>query len=203
MGYRAEWLSATRVYGSRHLEPVLYAFDKEVNIQERVSLLDVGVENGGSLETWLACLPHGSTVSGLDIDPATTNLEYEVLVCDVTDKAQVRQVLKGRWFDIIVDDSRAAASHNLWPFLRAGGLMFIEGVQVDQALPLMHTVIGGYQDCWLPYEEILRIAFYPGVAVIEKRVPRSHDYLEIMTGTEFGVVSQKILMDQGVKQVVL
>lgn len=202
MGYRAEWLSATRVYGSRHLEPVLYAFDKEVNPLKRVSLLDVGVENGGSLETWLACLPHGSTVSGLDIDPATANLDYEVLVCDVTDKAAVRQALKGRWFDIIVDDSRAKSSHNLWPFLRAGGIIFIEGIQVEQALLLTHTVVSGNEECWLPHEEIVRVSAYPGVTVVEKRVPRSHNYLEIMTGSEFGVVPQKALMDAGVKQVV-
>jgi len=67
VGYRDTWLMHAGGV-TRHAEVVLHAFDREFPT-ESVRVLDVGVENGGSLEVWKSCLPDGSTVLGMDSDP--------------------------------------------------------------------------------------------------------------------------------------
>src|SRR5206468_3414241 len=39
-----------------------------------IHLLEIGVQNGGSLEIWAKYLPTGSSIVGLDIDPACASL---------------------------------------------------------------------------------------------------------------------------------
>ena len=200
MGFRSEWLSAHRWHGSRHLEPVLYGFDKEMPVDRAVALLEAGVENGGDLETWLSVLPLGSTVLGLDVDPKACENEFDVLLCDVTDASAVRSVLRGRWFDVVVDDTRAGCSEHLWPFIKPGGLLLIEG-DVGRATTLIDALSSG-EDSWLPGEELMRVTCYPGLFVVEKRVPRIHEYLEIAQGQRWPAVPLDELLECGVKKVV-
>src|SRR5438270_3924347 len=56
-------------------------------------LLEIGVQNGGSLELWKKFLPAGSVVRGLDIDARIASLEFESSevradVADATDAEQ-------------------------------------------------------------------------------------------------------------------
>jgi hypothetical protein len=54
------------------------------------------------MEVWRDVLPEGSTVTGIDIDPACGDLGLPVHVGDVTDEVWLRNVLRGCWFYFIM-----------------------------------------------------------------------------------------------------
>lgn len=100
-------------------------------------LLEVGVQNGGSLELWADFLPTGSTIIGLDIDPRIGELAFDnpgisALVADATDSAAIDRALGDRRFDIIIDDGShlcrdvRATFELLYPRLALGGRFIIE-----------------------------------------------------------------------------
>lgn len=102
-----------------------------------VALLEVGVQNGGSLELWAQVLPAGSTVTGLDIDPKVGGLAFDTdrirtFVADASRAEAVDAVLGGQSFDIVIDDGSHKSSDVvatfpiLFPRVRPGGLYVIE-----------------------------------------------------------------------------
>ena len=199
MEYRARWLDHAGLM-TRHLEIVLYAFDREVP-DGPLRLLDVGVENGGSLEIWGEILPEGSEVLGIDSDPACADLGLPVITGDVTNREWVRGALRGRWFDVIIDSTGTMTPH-LWPYLVKGGRLLIEDLHPQMIADLALDVMTG-EDSWLPAEEILRVTAYPGIAVVEKSSPRIVPLLEVMAGNFADVVSEETLRNLGVRQVVV
>lgn len=102
-----------------------------------VRLLEVGVQNGGSLELWDDYLPAGSTIVGIDIDPKVASLEFgsrriRVEIVDVMDVEGLEKVLAGSTFDAIIDDGShrcsdvSATFARLFDHLADGGLYVIE-----------------------------------------------------------------------------
>lgn len=89
-----------------------------------VRLLEIGVQNGGSLELWHDYLPKGSTCLGLDIDERVAELAYEegisVSVCDATNKTALEQAIGCQTFDVIIDDG----SHRCRDVVATFGLLF-------------------------------------------------------------------------------
>jgi hypothetical protein len=199
MEFRSRWLSHAGMM-SRHLEVVLHAFDREVP-DRPLRLLDVGVENGGSLEIWRDILPEGSVVLGVDVDPACADLGLPVLTGDVTNRDWVREALRGTWFDVVID-STGTMTANLWPYVARKGRLLIEGYNPQMIADLTLDLMTGV-DSWLPVEEVLKVTVYPGVAVVEKSNPRVVPYLEVVAGNFAEVVSEETLRDLGVRQVVV
>ena len=199
MEFRSRWLNHAGLM-SRHLEIVLHAFDREIPSRP-IRLLDAGIENGGSLEIWCEILPEGSEVLGIDNDPACAGLGLPVLIGDVTDRDWIGQALKGRWFDAIIDSTGTMTPH-LWPYLVKGGRLLIEGSNPQMIADLAMDVMTD-QESWLPSEEILRVAVYPGVASIEKSNPRVVPFLEVMAGNFADILSEDDLRAIGVRQVVV
>lgn len=165
------------------------------------SLLDIGVGNGGSMEVWIDVLPVGSIVTGIDIDPACADLGLPVHIGDVTDEVWLRETLRGEWFDVIVD-STSTMNALPWVFLRPGGRLILEGYDVELVSRLV-TDVASDQDSWLPTEEIMRVTVYPKVTVIEKRHPRVVPYVDVMVGNFADVTGEKVLIEQGVKRVIV
>jgi cephalosporin hydroxylase len=101
-----------------------------------VELLEIGVQNGGSLQVWARVLPSGSRIVGLDIDPACARLampdHVEVLIGDASDPDVLVRLLADRTFDVIIDDGSHRSPHVIATFeamfgrLRDGGLYIIE-----------------------------------------------------------------------------
>lgn len=199
MGYRDRWLEHAGAV-SRHYEVVLHAFDRETPTGP-IDLLDVGVENGGSLEVWADILPEGSTVLGLDSDPRCADLGLEVLTVDVTDRDAVKTSLHGRWFDLIVD-STGTMSPWTWAFLRPGGRLILEGYEPGSVQDLVQGVAED-SSSWLPIEEVMRVTVFPHIGIVEKRNPRVLPYIEIMVGNFADVTGERDLIDSGVKRVLL
>ena len=104
-------------------------------------LLEIGVQNGGSLQIWHEYLPEGSQIYGLDIDERCRRLDFppqvKVLVGDAGDPATLGDLLGDEVFDIIIDDGShqsrdvIAAAKALLPRLVAGGKYFIEDLHAS------------------------------------------------------------------------
>lgn len=199
MGYRDQWLKHPGGV-SHHSEVVLHAFDREMPTGP-VSLLDVGVENGGSLEVWRDVLPEGSEVLGLDIDPRCADLGLPVVIADVRDHGSVAGALRGMRFDLIVD-STGTMSPWTWPFLRAGGRLILEDYGTRPLLDLVEDVAEN-RPSWLPVEEIMRVTVFPHVAVVEKRNPRVIPYIRVLVGNFAEVTSEEDLRDRGIKRILV
>jgi len=66
-----------------------------------VRLLEIGIQNGGSLEIWSRFFPNAAKLVGCDIDPNCARLQYDdpriaVVVADANKDQGLRQVLVSR-----------------------------------------------------------------------------------------------------------
>ena len=117
-----------------------------------IRLLQIGVQNGGSLQLWAKYLPQGSQIIGIDIDGKCAELSFDesvrVLIGDACDGKFIEENLTGASFDVIIDDGshRAAdvikAFTLLFPKLAAAGKYFIEDLQASYR----NAYGGGFRD---------------------------------------------------------
>jgi hypothetical protein len=116
----------------------IYERELGVRRQDALGLLEIGVQNGGSLEIWARYFPEARLLVGCDIDPHCGALTFDdgrihVLVGDVTDgDVQGRIEALAPTFDVILDDGShrspdiIAAFIALFPRLEEGGVYIIE-----------------------------------------------------------------------------
>src|SRR6516165_7692830 len=112
------------------------AFSKFTARGQPIRLLEIGVQNGGSLQVWSKYLPEGSTIVGVDIDPACLRLPLEanisIRIGDATDPVALDQMLGNAAFDVIIDDGSHYSHHIIATFedcfkrLGPGGVYIIE-----------------------------------------------------------------------------
>ncbi|TMA79701.1 MAG: glycosyl transferase, partial [Deltaproteobacteria bacterium] len=103
-----------------------------------VRLLEIGIQNGGSLEIWSKYFPNAEKLVGCDINPDCARLSYEdpriaVVVGDVNSDASQAAVLgHGLYFDVIIDDGSHRSSDivktfaRYFPHLADGGVFVVE-----------------------------------------------------------------------------
>lgn len=103
-----------------------------------VRLLEVGVQNGGSLEIWAKYFPQAQLILGCDINPACAQLSYtadkiQLIVGDINQPATLDAVFAhSSEFDIVIDDGSHSSSDiiqtfcRLFPHLKQGGLYVAE-----------------------------------------------------------------------------
>jgi O-antigen biosynthesis protein len=106
-----------------------------------VRLLEIGVQNGGSLQIWRKALPAGSEVVGIDIDPRCAALDLggnvRILIGDATDHETVERLLGNELFDVIVDDGSHISSDVIaafflcFPRVAPGGTYIIEDLHAS------------------------------------------------------------------------
>jgi SAM-dependent methyltransferase len=106
-----------------------------------VSLLEIGVQNGGSLEIWHKLLPLRSRVVGLDLDERCRELKFsegiELYIGDATGEAFINGALGEAGFDIIIDDGShrskdvIASFELLFRRLKPGGLYIVEDLHAS------------------------------------------------------------------------
>lgn len=99
-----------------------------------ISLLEFGVQNGGSLEVWARYFRKAKVVVGVDIDPRCAALSFQdarisVVIGDAT-AAKTRDEIAchSSLFDIIIDDGSHASSDIIATFLRVIPLLANNGV---------------------------------------------------------------------------
>ena len=105
---------------------------------QAISLLEIGVQNGGSLETWSRYFSQAKTLIGCDINERCRQLVYDdsrvkVVVGDANQAATRQEIVSiCNEFDIIIDDGSHISNDILYsfclyfPLLRPGGLFVIE-----------------------------------------------------------------------------
>lgn len=127
-------------------EQYLSIYDRELArfrvAEAPVRLLEIGVQNGGSLEIWEKLLPPGSTIVGMDIDPGCARLTFDspqirIAIADASDPAALDAALGDARFDIIIDDGSHRSDHVIatfracFPRLAEGGLYIVEDLHTS------------------------------------------------------------------------
>ncbi len=121
-----KWHHYFEVY-ERYLEPFRL---------RQPTLLEIGVENGGSLEMWRRYFGPRCRLYGLDIDPTARRHEdvaTRMYIGDQKDRALLRQVVREAGpFDIVIDDGGHTAEQTivtfeeLYPHLTEQGVYIVE-----------------------------------------------------------------------------
>ena len=103
-----------------------------------VRILEIGIQNGGSLEVWAKYFPNFEKVVGCDIDEKCARLTYDddrisVVVGDATDPTTEQRIIEiSGQFDIIIDDGSHESGDIVKAFARyfkhlaPGGLFVAE-----------------------------------------------------------------------------
>lgn len=126
-------------------EQYLAVYDAEIGQLvargQPLNLLEIGVQNGGSLEIWAKLLPAGSRITGIDIDPSCAALSLpanvRVVIGDASKVEFLQAALGDQTFDIVIDDGShrskdiVGAFRALFPRLRPSGKYFIEDLHAS------------------------------------------------------------------------
>lgn len=103
-----------------------------------IRLLEIGVQNGGSLETWSSYFPNAQCLVGCDIDPKCGALRYDdprvhVVIGDANSEPAYKNIINiSEQFDVIIDDGSHISRDifysfiNYFPLLRPGSFYVIE-----------------------------------------------------------------------------
>jgi SAM-dependent methyltransferase len=198
-----------------------------------VRMLEIGVQNGGSLELWAKYLPAGSSIVGMDIDEKCADIPFgdnvRVVIGDASDRAVLDRLLGDQRFDVIVDDGSHRSQDVIatfcacFPRLEPGGIYIVEDLHCsyfashggglrkpDTSIEWFKSLVDGLNtdhfrgDAGVISSEemtrleklnrdIVRIAFYDSLAVVEKLArPKAEPYRRVMTG-ESGSVADLFL----------
>lgn len=121
-----KWLHYFPIY-ERHLKPFR---------GRAVTMLEIGVSHGGSLQMWRHHLGRRSTIVGFDIEPRVAELAergIDVLVGDQADPVFLDDlVARYGEFDVVLDDGSHHPDHqiasicHLWPHVAEGGVYIVE-----------------------------------------------------------------------------
>lgn len=106
--------------------------------EKKISMLEIGVQNGGSLEIWAKYFKNAEKFIGCDINPSCDRLIYkdsriEIIIGDATTPETKAQILRrSAAFDLIIEDGSHNSSDiikafsNYFPALRDGGIFVAE-----------------------------------------------------------------------------
>ena len=107
---------------------------------KNVRVLEIGVQNGGSLELWAKYFPNAEKIVGCDIDSSCSKLRFEdnrisVVVGDATTAHTANEIFKiSEDFDIVIDDGSHESGDIIRVFSRYFGRLIPGGVFVVEDL---------------------------------------------------------------------
>lgn len=105
---------------------------------QKLSLLEIGIQNGGSLETWKTFFSEANAIIGCDIDERCGSLQYDdsrvnVVVGDANQPNTINKITNiCNSFEIVIDDGSHQSNDILnsffiyFTFVKPGGLYVIE-----------------------------------------------------------------------------
>ncbi len=106
-----------------------------------ISLLELGVLHGGSLQMWKNYFGKNSKIYGADIDPRCQELEEDnikILFCDQEDRSSLRSITNTLpKFDIIIDDGghtmlqQKLTFEELYSHVKDGGIYLCEDMHTS------------------------------------------------------------------------
>lgn len=122
--------------------------------EDSLALLEIGIQNGGSLEIWARFFPFAKSIIGCDINSKCLNLKYaeqniKLIVGDANETATHKAILGiSNTFDIVIDDGSHHSSDIIksfclyFPSINPGGLFIAEDLHCSYWLPFE----GGLRD---------------------------------------------------------
>lgn len=140
-------------YLDQYSEKLLPIKDQSIN------LLEIGIQNGGSLEIWSKFFPNHNSIVGCDINPKCEKLVYDstkikVIVGDANHEQTKEKIIDlSAEYDLVIDDGSHRSSDivksfvNYFPLLKDDGIYIIEDLHCSY---------------WSTFEGGL---FFPGSAV--------------------------------------
>jgi hypothetical protein len=108
--------------------------------KKNVSILEIGVQNGGSLEVYAEYFASGESFIGCDIDQKCSDLDYDddrikVVVGNVNKETTYKKITEvTKIFDIIIDDGSHLSGDIInsflvyFPHVRPGGVYIVEDI---------------------------------------------------------------------------
>jgi cephalosporin hydroxylase len=128
------------VHSSDKWEPYFEVYERHLRrfIPQKIHLVEVGVQKGGSLDMWSGYFPHHESITGIDIDPECANLVYDnpkikVVIGDQTDPAFWDSFLASDpQIDVFIDDGghymdqQIVTFEKVFPHLNIGGIYICE-----------------------------------------------------------------------------
>jgi hypothetical protein len=138
--------------------------------ESKVNYLEIGVQNGGSLEIAKKLFASDSLIIGMDIDPNCKHLEgkvaNQIIIGSQVDDATLLKVSEFGPFDIIIDDGSHIQSHmivtffKLFPLLSQNGIYIIEDTHTNHSPEHQESFLGiGLYDYFKGLSERLNIDF--------------------------------------------
>ncbi len=103
----------------------------------RINLLEIGIQNGGSLETWAKYFVNAEKLIGCDIDEKCGQLTFKddrisVITGNANSQEVYDKIIKLQPFDVIIDDGSHLSEDiivsfvNYFPLLNPGGIYVVE-----------------------------------------------------------------------------
>lgn len=138
------------------------------------SILEVGVYQGHSLAMFQEYFQ--GEVLGLDITLRHLKFECNAVECDATAKDQVNKALAGKKFSYILDDGSHRLADQLttlqllWPYLKKGGLFFIEDIQSPDAAKILVEAVEKLTDDFELHDLRHRKNRYDDILLVAKKV---------------------------------
>lgn len=176
-----------------HMEAYERFFNKYRETNVRV--LEIGIDQGGSLQLWREYFGPKASIIGLDIqDKTSLNVDAHILVGDQGNPGYWDEIIPRLGeFDIIIDDGSHVCNDQitslcqLFPLLKDGGFYACEDIHTSY-----HATYGGghlksgtfiellkclidelhksnYSDNERALEDLFSLHIYPSLAILEKR----------------------------------
>jgi len=141
--------------------------------EKKISFLEIGVQNGGSIEVAQKLFHSDSVISGLDIDPKCKEIEKKlkkinIFIGSQTDENILKEVAKkhNNSFDIIIDDGSHYQGHmiftftRMFQFLKDDGIYLIEDTHTNYSPGHQESFFGiGLYDYFKGLSERLNLDF--------------------------------------------
>ncbi|MEV4608678.1 class I SAM-dependent methyltransferase [Neorhizobium sp. LMR1-1-1.1] len=150
---------------------------------KRPRILEIGVYRGASLRLWSRFFGPGSTIVGIDLNPACSksnnpDFNIHVEIGDQSDPDFLRMVVeKYGPFDLIIDDGSHVASHQIasfnelfMPGLKDNGIYFVEDLEC-----MFWRNADGYRDT-----EITSVDFFKYLIDIQNSIFEQYDYQDFI-----------------------
>ncbi len=115
-------------------------YDKYFNKyrNKRPTILEIGVNQGGSLEMWLNYFGEGSTIYGVDVNPNCKQFESDrikIYIGSQSDRNFLRELIKSiPPIDIIIDDGGHTMEQQIVTFQELFGYLKIGGIYICEDL---------------------------------------------------------------------
>jgi len=105
-----------------------------------INLLEIGVQNGGSLETWAEYFPDAKIIIGCDIDQNCQKLSYQdlrikLVIGDASDAETFKKINEyTQTFDIVIEDGSHTSGDIIRAFARYFPMLSDDGIFIAEDL---------------------------------------------------------------------